>query len=283
MTKSNIVLVIAGLICLNFIAWFAVFEICSSPDLKVSFLNVGQGDAIFIEIAPYYQILIDGGPGKKVLSELSERIPEYDKTIDLILLTHPDKDHLEGLIAVLEQYDVENIIWTGIVKDTTLYQEWLYSLEKENTNIIIGEAGQKIYFSNAVLNILHPFESIQGSEPKDANQTSLVSQLCLEEVCFLFTGDIYSKQEKELISLMDLESEVLKLGHHGSKTSTSEEFILAVDPIMAVAQVGENNSYGHPNEQVVQRLEDNGIQFLTTMFNDIEVVVDNNQITINYE
>ncbi len=281
MKNTILLLSIIGLICINFIAWFAVFNICSSPDLKVSFLNVGQGDAILIQIASQYQILIDGGPGKKVLQGLSEKMDLHDKEIDLIVLTHPEKDHLEGLISVLEQYQVNHIIWTGISRDTDLYQEWIKVIEKEQANILIAQAGQEIVFPGANLSILYPLNSLQGTKPKDANPTSIVTRFCYSETCFLFPGDIYSKQEKELMSLgIDLESEVLKLAHHGSKTSTSEQFIIFVNPKIAVAQAGKDNSYGHPNEKVVQRLESNNIKILTTMNNDVEIVLDNNELNI---
>lgn len=278
--KNTILLFsIIGLLCINFIAWFAVFNIYSSPDLKVSFLNVGQGDAIFIEIGSQYQILIDGGPGKKVLQGLSERMSLYDKEIDLIVLTHPDKDHLEGLISVLEQYQVNNIVWNGAISNTELYKEWVKSIKNEQANILIAQAGQKIIFPDTSLSILYPLNNLQETQPKNTNQASVVTRLCYLETCFLFPGDIYSKQEKELMSLgIDLESDVLKLAHHGSKTSTSEQFILFVNPEVAVAQAGQDNSYGHPNEKVVQRLENNNVKVLTTMDKDVEIILDNNKL-----
>ena len=310
MTGKKIIFIGIGfLICFNVVAWSAVFDFLTAPPLKVVFFDVGQGDAAFIEIGGLYQILIDGGSGRGVLEKLSDEMGFWDKNIDLIILTHPEKDHLEGLIFVLEQCKVDDIVWTGVKRETAVFEAWQDALtqeERQGAEIKIAQAGQKIIFSLrplgkispflifgvqapretsgvesaetpeveelalpefslAIIEILHPFEDLEGTEPKDSNKTSIVAKLDFGETDFLFTGDIYDSQEKEMIEQgIDLKAEVLKLAHHGSKTSSSSEFLQAVLPQIAVVSCGKNNSYGHPHQQVLERLKGDGIQVLRT-------------------
>lgn len=260
--------VLAGLVFLNLIAWLIIKEL-SSSNLEVVFFDVGQGDAIFIETHDGFQILIDGGPDLTVLEKLAKEMPFYDRTIDLIILTHPEKDHLFGLLEVLKRYKVENILWTGVVRETAEWQEWekLISEEAMPAAGLIAQAGQRMVLQEEpliLLNLLHPFENLEGREFKNSNDTSIVAQLVFGEVSFLFTGDITKKVEKKLIEQgINLESEILKVCHHGSKTSSSLGFLEKVSPEVAVITVGENN-YGHPHAEVLANLEKFGIEVLIT-------------------
>ena len=233
----------------------------SRPELEIIFFDVGQGDSIYIETKNNFQILIDGGPSSAVLDKLGEEMPFYDREIELMVLTHPDRDHLFGLLEVLKAYKVKNILWTGIVKDTAEYKEWVKLIEEEQANIIIAQAGQKIRLrSDLYLLVLHPFENLEGKEEKYINDTSIVAKLVFGDKSFLLTGDISSKIEKQLT---DVEADILKVAHHGSNTSTCEEFVRAVNPKIAVISVGENN-WGHPAENVLQTLKQFGINVLIT-------------------
>ena len=132
MAKRNPVFIILGILLgLNALAWLAVYNLSQARLLEVDFFDTGQGDAIFIETPQNYQILIDGGPDSTILEKLNKEMPFWDRTIDLIILTHPEKDHMAGLIEVLKRYKVENILWTGIVRDTAEYKEWQKSIQKE--------------------------------------------------------------------------------------------------------------------------------------------------------
>lgn len=236
-------------------------------NLKVVFFDIGQGDSIFVEAKNGFQVLIDGGPGLRVLEKLSEQMPFYDKEIDLIILTHPDSDHLFGLLEVLKSYDIKNVLWTGVLKQTAEWEEWIRLIEEEQANILIAQAGQKIIIQEdplIFLDILYPLESLEGKEVKNHNDASVVARLVFGDNSFLLTGDISQKAEKELIEEYDnLNSKVLKVAHHGSKTSTSFEFVKAVSPKTAVISVGENR-WGHPAQEVLQRLEEFGIDILIT-------------------
>lgn len=276
--KSFLLGIFGFLFCLNVLAWIAVFEASEYSHLQVIFFDIGQGDAIFIVSPKGHQILIDGGPGSKILEKLAKEIPFYDRSLDLVILTHPEKDHMEGLIEVLKKYEVDYILWTGVVRDTSEFKAWQESLEKEKAQIRIAKAGQKITASKVVFDILHPFEKLEGREFKDSNNTSIVAKLSFGNNSFLFTGDIYNSGEKKLVERGDdLNSDVLKVSHHGSKSSSCEEFIEKVLPDIAVLQLGRKNPYGHPHQEVLERLEKYEIEILRTdESGDIKIVSDGN-------
>ena len=287
MKRKNDVFVILGILfALNILAWLAVYELNKPQLLEVNFFDVGQGDAIFIETPSQHQILIDGGPSPLILEKLVESLPFWDRTIDLIVLTHPESDHLVGLIEVLKRYKVENILWTGILRDTAEYKEWQRLIRDETAEIFIAKAGQKIILSksdiNSFIDVLYPFENLEGQEFKNSNNTSIVAKLIFGENSFLFTGDAYKSVEKKLIDKeINLASDVLKVGHHGSKTSNSEEFIEKVSPEIAVISAGQDNPYQHPHQETLDTLEKYGIKILRTDKNgDIQILCDSQSLKL---
>jgi competence protein ComEC len=267
--------ILGALLFLNFLAWVAVFGLAKPQFLEVHFFDVGQGDAIFIETPQNHQILIDGGPSPVILEKLGDKMPFYDRTIDLVILTHPDHDHIRGLIEVLRKYKIENILWTGVRKDIGEFQEWKDLIEKETANIFIAKAGQRIKASKLILHVLHPFENLENKELKNANNTSIITRAIYNQNSFLFTGDISKSIEKELVEKeIEINSDILKVAHHGSKSSSSDEFLAGVLPEVAIIQVGENN-YGHPHSEVLERLENFGISVLRTdKVGDIKIISD---------
>jgi len=286
-TKKLILIILGILVCFNIIAWIAVYNLSRPQALEVVFFDIGQGDSIFIEVPNGNQILIDGGPDSTVLEKLADEMPFYDRSIDLIILTHPEHDHFRGLFEILKRYDVDYILWTGIVRDTNEWKEWVRLIEEEGADIKIAEKGQRIILSEnpfIFIDILHPFENLAGQKFKRANETSIVSHLFFDNVSFLFTGDITKKIELKLIEPgEDLNSEVLKVAHHGSKTSSGQEFLKAVGPELAVIQVGENN-YGHPHPEVLARLEEFGIEVLRTdKDGNIKIVSDGDNLIIDVD
>lgn len=259
----------------NFYLWQFVFQL--DNNLEVVFFDVGQGDSIFVETPRGHQILIDGGPSVDILDKLAGEMPFWDRTLDLVILTHPEKDHLGGLIWVLNRYQVANILWTGILRETKTFGEWQDKLKKEEANITIAEAGQKIKAGRVQIFILYPFKSLEGEFFKEtSNDSSIVSQVLFGETTFLFTGDISKKVEKELLAReIELSSEVLKVAHHGSKNSTSKEFLKEVSPEIAVISCSKNNPYGHPHENVLRNLENLAIKVLRTdQHGDIKITSD---------
>ena len=274
--KKIIFYILGVLFFTNILAWLVVFDLAKAQFLEVNFFDVGQGDTVFIETPQRHRILIDGGPSSIILEKLSKEMSFWDRTIDLIILTHPEADHLSGLNEVLKRYKVENILWTGIVRDTAEYKEWLKLINEGKAKIFLAKTGQKISTRNILVELLFPFENLEGEEFKDSNNTSIVGKLVFSDISFLFTGDIYKEVEKELIDGgVDVDSDILKISHHGSKTSTSEEFLKEVSPEIAVISVGKNNSYNHPHQEVLEVLSKYGINVLRTdEQGDIKIISD---------
>jgi len=273
--RKLILLSILFLFLSNLVIWQIIFYLNGDNSLEVTFFDVGQGDAIFIETPYKNQILIDGGPNSMILEKLAKEMPFWDKTIDLIILTHPEADHMTGLLSVLESYNVKRILWTGVVRNTSQYEKWKEMIEKENAEIIIAHSSQEIKIGKVSLDILYPFESLQGEEIKDSNDTSIVSRLSFGNNSFLFTGDITKVSENKIMSKEDgnFGSDVLKVGHHGSKTSTSKEFLENILPDIAVISCDKDNYYGHPHEIVLKNLEEFGIKILRTdQDGDIKII-----------
>jgi len=218
-----------------------------------------------------------------LLEKLAEEMPFWDRTIDLVILTHPEKDHMAGLIEVLKSYEVENVLWTGVVRDTADYREWLKLIREEGANLHIAESGLKIGFGQPYefLYVLHPFESQEGMEMEDSNNTSIIARLVYKDISFIFTGDAYQSAEKQIISLgAEVDSDVLKAGHHGSRTSTSREFVEAVSPEFAVISCGKDNSYGHPSQDALEALE--GIDVLRTdLQGDVRFASDGKEVWLD--
>lgn len=284
-----VILILGTLALLNILSWTVVYELNRPSLLEVNFFDVGQGDAIFIETPQNFQILIDGGPSAKILEKLGKEIPFYDRTLDLVILTHPDPDHLLGIIDVLKSYKVGLVGFTGITSEKSEFLEWQSQISRRKTPTVILKKGQKVLIGKKVyLEILAPIEDFEGREVKDFNSSSIVAKLVFADNNFLFTGDTPKSVEKELVDeRIDLDSDILKVGHHGSKTSTSEIFLAAVTPEVAVIQVGSNkksdglcddkvnNRYGHPHCEVLERLEKYGIRVLRTdQLGDIKIISD---------
>lgn len=262
--NAPIFLVCTLLICANWLIWSAVFH-AQSRVLRVTFLNIGQGDAIFIEAPGGRQMLIDGGPDQSVLRELAHEMSFFDRTIDVVVATHPDKDHIFGLTSVLNRYDVSYILDPGIPNDTSFWQSFDAAAEGERATRIRARRGMAIHLGGgADFHILFPDRDMEGVS--DTNTASIVGKLTFGNTAYMLTGDSPQAIEKYLVQLdaSDLKSNVLKAGHHGSRTSSSEEFIEAVHPTYAVISAGKHNSYGHPHQEVIDRLIGSGATILST-------------------
>jgi len=257
--------ILLSLLILSLILGGVIFYSKNFHELKVIFLNIGQGDAILI-VQGKNQVLIDGGKsGKLLLERLGKFIPFWDRQVEAVVATHPDQDHIGGLASVLQNYKVETVIETKAKSKTQVYKRWENEIEKEQTQRVEAVRGARIKFPNGALaEIIYPFYSLADSQSKDNNANSIVIKLAFGEEDFLLTGDLPSRQEKILIdSGLDLQSRILKAGHHGSKHSTSAEFLKSVKSEEAIISVGKN-SYGHPHPDVLGRLREQGIKFWRT-------------------
>jgi competence protein ComEC len=286
MKREYLLFVVGFLFLLNFFCWKEVFALAGNNNLKVNFLDVGQGDSAFIKTPGMHKILIDGGPGSSALREISFLMPFWDRKIDLVILTHPESDHMQGILYLLQRYKADYILWSGVKKTAPEYNEWIDVLEYQKKNgakILIAKAGQEIKAGDVLIDTLFPFESLEGFDVgTSANDTCVVSRVVYGGNSFLFTGDIDFKAEEELVgSGEDIASDVLKVAHHGSKYSTSDVFLQAVMPKIAVIEVGADNTYGHPTSEVLQKLENSGIKiFRTDQFGTVKMESDGRNIKI---
>ncbi len=241
-----------------------VWAVPTPRGFSVSFLDVGQGDAVFIEAPGGAQMLVDGGADGSVLRELSHMMPLWDRHIDAVVATHPDKDHIGGLVEVLERYDVGAVIEPGIENNTPVTEAFQETLREKNISPILARRGMRIDLGNgAYADVLFPDRALPNIE---TNTGSIIMRVTYGATSFMLTGDAPASVEKYLVSLdkTALDSDVLKAGHHGSKTSSAESFLIAVSPERAVFSRGCDNTYGHPHPEVVERFETLKIPTLDT-------------------
>jgi competence protein ComEC len=276
---------IASLALAAILVWIAV---ASLPDgkLHVVFFDVGEGDAIFIETPRGQQILVDGGPSPTTLiGALGRSMPFWDRSLDLVILTHADEDHIAGLIPVLERYRVGQVLDSGYEHDSPTYQRWLELIEEKGIPIHLARAGMRIETGDGVeLVVLHPGPELMEYTAADANNNSVVVRLATEQVSFLLSGDVEEAAEAMLVaSGQELTSTVLKAPHHGGNTSSSAAFLKAVAPELVVISVGADNRFGHPSPQALERLEEAvGEEHIlrTDENSDIEVATDGKRVWI---
>lgn len=226
------------------------------------FLNVGQGDSLFIELPGGVQVLIDGGPdGRKLLTELSHILPPQDRYIDLVIMTHPQLDHFGGFVGLLSAYRIGAFIGTQRKANIAAYAALSERLKENSIPYLQLLAGDRIRIGDAQLVVLSP--SPTQVLDKELNDTSLVVQLQSKEIKALYTGDIGGTLEEKLAQRYDVRSDVFKVSHHGSRFSSNAAFLREVAPAIAVIGVGKN-SYGHPTNAALQRLRDAGAQIFRT-------------------
>ncbi len=239
--------------------WLVIFSLDFSPKLKVAFLDVGQGDAILIEGPNGNQILIDGGSGRQVLRALGRELPFYDRTINLVIATHPDADHIGGLPFVFDRYRVLGIMDNGQTETAEDFVWFDKGAKKETPTRLKARGGQTVDLGNgAKLEILFPLRDMTGLE---TNRASIIVRLVYGANEFLLTGDAPQEIETYLVEKYgpQLQSDVLKLGHHGSRTSSGQNFLSTIKPQYAVISAGRDNRYGHPHQEVLVRLKEMNI------------------------
>ncbi len=238
--------------------------VCDPTILCVAFLDVGQGDAIFIQSPSGARMLIDAGRDTSVLRELSGVMGFFDRDLDYALITHPDADHISGFPEIFARYDVRQVIRTENVSDTAIWRATERAIAEEGSAVYFARRGQRYDLGGGVtLEILFP-----DTDPTDmeSNTASIVARLTYGDIAFMLTGDAPKAIEEYLVLVEGehLGSDVLKVGHHGSRTSTSEMFLDEVAPTYAVISAGKDNSYGHPHVEVTDMLFNAGIITLST-------------------
>ena len=304
--RRVIVTILFSVFCLDVLEWFVARDL-KHRVLEVDFFNVGEGESIFIRTPQGNKILIDGGPSLAVLEKLGREMPFWDRSIDLVVLTNPEHSYMLGLIQVLKNYKVKNVLWTGIDRQTSEYREWLKLIRGIRSNIYIAQAGRKIIFGNpkhcgfnnarscGQLEILSPFKNLDGRNVKKVSKAAVVLRLTFGKKSFLFTSDVDKSIEHKLINQsIPLGSDVLTVSHYGSKSSSADNFIKSVSPSIAIISVSgdnsakgkncdnkERNRYGYPSCEVLATLKKFGIKVLRTDLNgDIKIFCDGKKFRI---
>ena len=276
MNKKYSISIIFALFLINIFCYYIIFNFLFLKD-EVAFLNVGQGDSELIRTKAG-NILIDAGPNNQILFEISKILPFYDRIIDLVIISHPNTDHFNGLFSLLEHYKIRAVMINNLDYPGSRYQNLLKQLKINNVLFLKGENGTKIKWDNNFISIISPLNS-----NNNVNNSSLVALLNLNQKQFLFTGDIESSVEKKIIKYFNQPIDVLKVPHHGSQTASSEEFLNTLKPKIAVIEVGENN-YGQPHSDTLKRLNAVGAQiFRTDLDGTIQFIFDNNIYQIKKE
>jgi competence protein ComEC len=282
-----------ALIVLGSLAIFLGLSQSSDANLHVIACDVGQGDALLLTYEST-QVLIDGGPDAKVLDCLGRHVPFWDRTIEVVILTHPQLDHYGGLIEVVRRYEVENFIANSLDSKADAYEELKKEISQRGINVVNPTENTIINYSLLHLDIVHPSEefltknssnltdisqtNVLGASTSslDPNEFSIVARLSFGNFDALFTGDIIPKTIEEILKKEVLKDvDYIKVPHHGSKNGLTLDLLEATNPEVAVISVGKNNRFGHPHLEVISLLESRGVEiFRTDEMGDIEVSTD---------
>lgn len=262
------------------------------PEAKVVFCNVGQGDAAYIRAPEGQDILIDGGPDDSVLSCLGKNMPFWDREIELVIFSHPEADHIFGLIEVLRRYKVDRLIWSGISKHTPVFETLIEEMNKVEAETIFELPERRIVIGNnqkIVIHFYYPLE-IPSGDLDDTNDWSIVNKVSYGDQDILFTGDIMQKGTENLVESVvlsesysdQLDVEVLKVPHHGSKNGLTAEMLEITSPEYAVISVGLNNPYGHPHSLVLDMLLNAKVKICRTdLDGDVTLITDGKGLKIS--
>lgn len=264
------------------------------PDgrLHLWVLDVGQGDAILLRTPRGNTALIDGGPGATpLLNGVGKELPFWQRNLNLVVLTHPHDDHLTGLVDLLGRYRVDEVIQTAFTPTTRTQEEWLRTLKDRAVAVHYARSGEEIGFQgepDLSLRVLSPATPDAAAELKGGglNNTSIVMKLSYGSENILLEGDAQVEAEGEMVrrETSELPAQVLKVGHHGSSTSSSAPFLSQVQPQVAIISVGAGNSYGHPTSQTLQALQKAGAKVLRTDLNGaIEIIADKSRMWVRSE
>lgn len=273
--KKIVLWLLATLSLGNFLIWQATSFF--DGKLHVYFLNIGQGDAILIRMPNRQTILVDGGPDDSVIKLVDRYLPIWQREINLVVATHPEADHITGLVDLLElkRLKVDHILTLLTTKDTAISQEWTKQIADGGYDVDYATSSSDYNFGEVTWDTLYPLNLADGN---NVNDSAIVAQLIYQQYQLLLTADISSNTETILKDIYGdaLESEILKVGHHGSKSSSSQVFLQLVRPDIAAISVGKN-SYGHPTDETLTRLINIGADIYRTDVDDtIEVIFTDN-------
>jgi competence protein ComEC len=244
----------------------------SSHELVFKALDIGQGDALYLRLPSQDDILIDAGPDDRILSQLGQAMPLGDREIELLIISHNHLDHIGGLPAVLSRYKIDRVWLSGAINDTEIYKKVIETLQTNQVPITYVKAGDTTMTGEVSTVVLHPPDGMVGTNPEEQHDATVAVKFTYKDVCLIMTGDLNEAHEATILEMaqrlqISLSCPILKVSHHGSKTSSTMPFLQAVQPKVAVISVGEKNRYHHPTDEALQRLKDIGANIYRTDLN----------------
>ncbi|MEE0970419.1 MAG: ComEC/Rec2 family competence protein [Clostridia bacterium] len=248
--------------------------------IEIHIIDVGQGDSVLVKTKSG-NLLIDAGTNnsEEVLSEYLESVNVTE--FEYCIFTHPHEDHIGGADMIIEEYDVRNVILSPAVSSSNTFERLLDALERSEAEVFEAVPGDKYDIGDLQIFIMGPSVVSSG---RDLNNTSVITRLTYGKSRFMFTGDAEKLQEGDILSeytSLELQCDFLKMGHHGSSTSSSKKFMDSVAPLYAAISCGRDNSYGHPHREIIQMLEERGIEYSRTdLEGSIVYICDGSEIKI---
>lgn len=234
-------------------------------ETRVWFLDVGQGDAIFVRVSTGETILIDGGPDDAVLRELSDVLPFFERRIDLVVLTHPHADHINGLVEVLKRYEVGRVMMTGVANGDAAYREFLELVAQKGIPVSYARSTVDYRMGAVIMDIVFPIEPMEGTRVENMNNSSIAMRLFAGGEVYFLSGDLELEGEgKILASGQDVSADVFKAGHHGSRTASSLELLERMGATTAVITCGIDNKFDHPHSETVNNFMKFGMRIYRT-------------------
>lgn len=264
--RKLILLSCLGLAAAVFLILVGIHAALPDGRLHVSFMNVGQGDATLIRTPRGKNILVDAGPGNNIADVLPGELPFFDRKLDLIVLSHPHKDHLDGFLTVLREYEVDAVLLTGVKTDLPEYHSFVEGIHDKVRLIAVADRDYVVE-PGLSFDILSPLAELNSTEVQSSklNPTSVVFRLDYGATRILFTGDIDAFVEDRILATgVDVRSTVLKVAHHGSKYSSTKRFVTQVDPEVAVISAAQGNRFGHPHAQTLKTFDELNVQVYRT-------------------
>lgn len=283
MSKRNSLII--GVVLLSLVLfgveWRAEARFRNSDSTVLYFLDVGQGDATLIRDGAGRVVLIDAGPGDRVIEGLERHLPAWERDIDLVILTHLDADHFTGLFDVIERYRIGEVWWNGATPTTAGGRGIIKAMDAKGVPMKVVKSGERFAFGEASMTVIHPDGKLTGAYLKDKNAESVSARIDCGSDAALLAGDVPIETEQDFLDDGDVDDlALLKVSHHGSKHSTSGAFLDAVTPEYAVISSGKGNRYGHPAARVLIDLRKRGIEtFRTDEGGDIVFACDGSRLT----
>ena len=264
--KTRYRLILGFFSCIFLLIWWSIFpqivrSLSGENDLTIRFYDVGQGDAVLIQYQST-QIIVDGGPDERILTYLGRDLLPWDREIELLVLTHPQADHLTGLLGVLERYEVKNVLYYPSLYNTKGYQRFLDLIAKEGSQIFPAQAGEQLSVAPIQLQVIWPTANYRDL---NINNESVILLVRYANFTLFLPGDIEEDAQEKLSVSYDVD--LVKMAHHGAQSGLYPPLLQAIAPNLAIISAGRDNRYGHPHSQTLAALRQLGIPYLRTDLN----------------